>query len=165
MQNLPLSSFESSLGGLWRFRCGDMLDECELLVLPLMLPILIRLCGGWPPKWGRVRKGLPNKFGMPNCRNGAHGGTRDRGAKCAATAASWRAGCNPGGPPDMFDNRFGWPSTIILSKLIVKHFYTPQFYFTQKFEQTKKKLHKKLFRSAKFNSASAKTRTSSKIVF
>lgn len=54
-------------------------------------------------------------MGMPNCRNGAHG--RDRGAKCAATAASWRAGCNPGGPPDMFDSKFWCPSTIISNVL------------------------------------------------
>lgn len=99
---LPRSSFESSLGGLCRFLCDDRLDECELLlVLLLILLIFNRLCCGGPPKCGLVKKGA--NIGIPNCRNGAHG--RDRGAKCAATAASWRAGCNPGGVLDMFDNK------------------------------------------------------------
>lgn len=106
----PRSSLESSLGGLWRFRC-DKLDEWELLlVLLLMLLMFSKLCCGGPPKCGRVRNGA--NIGMPNWRNGAHG--RDRGAKWAATAASWRAGCNPGGPPDMFDNKLWCPNTIIL---------------------------------------------------
>lgn len=103
----PLSSFESSLGGLWRFLCDDKLDECELLLVLLL--IFNRLCCGGPPKCGRVKNGA-NIGNWPNCRNGAHG--RDRGAKCAATAASCSAGCNPGGLPDIFDSKLWCPSTI-----------------------------------------------------
>lgn len=107
----PRSSLESSLGGLWRFLCDDKFDECELLlVLLLMLLMFKRLCWGGLPKCGRVKKGA--NIGMPNCKKGAHG--LDRGARCAATWARANAlGCNPGGLPDMFASKFWWPNTIL----------------------------------------------------
>lgn len=115
--NLPRSSFESSLGGLW-FLCADKFEECELLLVLLMLFMFNKLCCGGPPKWGRVKKGA--NIGMPNCRKGAHG--RDRGAKCAATAASWRAGCKFE-LPDMLDNIFWCPKTIINNGWTVLNFH------------------------------------------
>lgn len=108
--NSPRSSLESSLGGLW-FLCVDKFEECELLLVLLMLFMFNKLCWGGPPKWGRVKKGA-NIGNWPNCRKGAQG--RDRGAKCAATAASWRAGWREfDPPPDMLDNIFWCPKTII----------------------------------------------------
>jgi hypothetical protein len=114
---LPRSSLESSLGGLW-FLCAAIFEVCELLLVLLMLFMFNKLCCGGPPKWGRVKKGA--NIGMPNCRNGAQG--RDRGAKWAATAASWRAGCKFE-LPDMLDNIFWCPKTIINNGWTVVKFH------------------------------------------
>lgn len=101
-QNLPRSSFESSLGGPCAVRCGEI-PGCETTPVRPFKPAKPLRPGGPEPagKRGRVKNGPPNNAGAPNCKNG-HGGTRERA--CAAAAAyNCNAGCNPG--LDICDNK------------------------------------------------------------
>lgn len=133
-KNSPPSSLEHSLGG----PCIDRLAAFKLCwanVRPFALPIALiplKPSDGWfdddddpvgdGPKRGRVKNGLLNMPGTPNCKNGAHGGTPPRflGAKCAAAAAY---SCNAGWRPAFGKCGKPWCSRTIFSLFSFLNFH------------------------------------------